>query len=272
MANQKITEVNTVNALNTSDSIFVNSTNTLRQIPIHELFANRGGISMDVLWENPDPTASFAQTTITLSNTANIYIFLFNEYISSVTDIASCICYDDDITGTAKLFSVASSASNNIYTRHFEGTWPSVTFNQCYRKAMSSTSAGSAQNSYLIPIKVIGLSFGLNNFGLADYIIEQGTKGMWTYRKWNSGIAECWGTYSGTISPYASNMFLIPTQEYPFTFIEAPVDNATIQGGSGIAYKANSYGYTDGWSTVVWSNINTATIITARVHVIGRWK
>ena len=27
-----------------------------------------------------------------------------------------------------------------------------------------------------------------------DYIVEQGTSGDWTYRKWNSGIAECWGT------------------------------------------------------------------------------
>lgn len=25
-----------------------------------------------------------------------------------------------------------------------------------------------------------------------DYIVEQGTSGIWTYRKWNSGIAECW--------------------------------------------------------------------------------
>lgn len=28
----------------------------------------------------------------------------------------------------------------------------------------------------------------------ADYVVEQGTSGIWTYRKWNSGIAECWGT------------------------------------------------------------------------------
>ena len=28
----------------------------------------------------------------------------------------------------------------------------------------------------------------------ADYVVEQGTTGIWTYRKWNSGIAECWGT------------------------------------------------------------------------------
>ena len=27
----------------------------------------------------------------------------------------------------------------------------------------------------------------------ADFVIQQGTSGIWTYRKWNSGIAECWG-------------------------------------------------------------------------------
>ena len=31
--------------------------------------------------------------------------------------------------------------------------------------------------------------------GIADYIVEQGTSGIWAYRKWNSGIAECWGTH-----------------------------------------------------------------------------
>ena len=29
-----------------------------------------------------------------------------------------------------------------------------------------------------------------------DYIVEEGTSGIWTYRKWNSGIAECWGIRS----------------------------------------------------------------------------
>lgn len=33
-----------------------------------------------------------------------------------------------------------------------------------------------------------------------DCIIEQGTSGNWTYRKWNSGIAECWGRHSISVS------------------------------------------------------------------------
>lgn len=33
----------------------------------------------------------------------------------------------------------------------------------------------------------------------ADYIVQRGTSGIWTYRKWNSGDAECWGTVTSTM-------------------------------------------------------------------------
>ena len=36
-----------------------------------------------------------------------------------------------------------------------------------------------------------------------DYIVEQGTSGIWTHRKWNSGIAECWGRHSFTVTAWA---------------------------------------------------------------------
>lgn len=39
----------------------------------------------------------------------------------------------------------------------------------------------------------------------ADYIVEQGTSGIWTYRKWNSGIAECWGKTSVASTTYSAN-------------------------------------------------------------------
>ncbi len=34
----------------------------------------------------------------------------------------------------------------------------------------------------------------INNTPVADHIVEQGTNGVWFYRKWESGRAECWGT------------------------------------------------------------------------------
>ena len=35
----------------------------------------------------------------------------------------------------------------------------------------------------------------------ADIVVEQGTSGIWTYRKWNSGIAEAWGRKSDASLP-----------------------------------------------------------------------
>lgn len=40
--------------------------------------------------------------------------------------------------------------------------------------------------------------------GGADFITEEGTEGIWTYRKWNSGLAECWGTLEETITGWTA--------------------------------------------------------------------
>jgi hypothetical protein len=34
-----------------------------------------------------------------------------------------------------------------------------------------------------------------------DYVVEEGTSGIWTYRKWTSGIAECWGSETVSFQP-----------------------------------------------------------------------
>lgn len=36
--------------------------------------------------------------------------------------------------------------------------------------------------------------------GIADYIVEQGTSGIWTYRRWKSGIVEAWGSDNADIT------------------------------------------------------------------------
>ena len=35
------------------------------------------------------------------------------------------------------------------------------------------------------------------DLGYGDYVLEQGTRGIWTYRKWSSGICEYWGKEQG---------------------------------------------------------------------------
>jgi hypothetical protein len=41
--------------------------------------------------------------------------------------------------------------------------------------------------------------FMFNGVPQADFVVEQGKSGIWTYRKWNSGISECWGEGELTI-------------------------------------------------------------------------
>lgn len=40
---------------------------------------------------------------------------------------------------------------------------------------------------------------------VADYIVEQGTSGIWTYEKWNSGKAVCRGTIQGATGTFTSH-------------------------------------------------------------------
>lgn len=120
-----------------------------------------------------------------------------------------------------------------------------------------------------------------NTDSIMDYladnvIVEQGTSGDWTYRKWSNGTAECWlkKSFSVTISTVASswhrgqiNNTSIPSG----LFIESPLCIAT----------SNSSTYwvgVNGVSTSVIGNIyvydvvNGASTVWLSVYLIGKWK
>lgn len=61
---------------------------------------------------------------------------------------------------------------------------------------------------------------GLDGQGanLADYVVEQGTDGIWTYRKWNNGTAECWGIWEGNLTHYYTGNGLYGYSLSPCTF------------------------------------------------------
>lgn len=71
-----------------------------------------------------------------------------------------------------------------------------------------------------------------------DFVVEQGEKDGWTYRKWNSGAAECFKmlTVNMTISNKWGNLYLsssgVARQNYPFGFVSKPVENVTVQGNA----------------------------------------
>ena len=76
---------------------------------------------------------------------------------------------------------------------------------------------------------------------MTDFVVEQGTSGIWSYRKWNNGNMECWCAYTNSIAVstasagyggYRSGQLSIPT--FPVTFTNAPVVIATVGSAGGV--------------------------------------
>ena len=107
----------------------------------------------------------------------------------------------------------------------------------------------------------------------ADYIVEQGTSDIWTYRKWNSGITECWGKRQSTA---ASSGTTTVSQALPTFFInETPVvsvfgTQASNTGSylAGMSISGNSGAYKVNFSYPGWAGGTSYNFIFA----IGKWK
>lgn len=118
-------------------------------------------------------------------------------------------------------------------------------------------------------------SIGGGGDPVADVVVEVGTSGIWTYRKWSSGIAECWGAWSGTKQCTGANGALYDntgSQALPFTFTSAPyaITNATTSGGY-FGYVAVTPSTTSLSLVFVCSN-NASRTWYVKYYVIGRWK
>lgn len=114
---------------------------------------------------------------------------------------------------------------------------------------------------------------------IADFIVEQGVVGDWTYRKWFSGIVECWGVFNTTYSTtlvdggnYAVTSDVIRVDLSENLFTKSPIVELTPMGG--------------GYPAIVIANVyNTLFTFTIRtewavnnlpiwlqVRCIGSWK
>ena len=127
-----------------------------------------------------------------------------------------------------------------------------------------------------------------NDVAISDFVVEQGMSGIWAYRKWNSGVAECWGrtegrkvainTLWGTEGRgiYTSEDAILSV-EYPFPFTSDPKVLATP-----VKYIDN-YNY---WIFTCFNGTETMTpsysaargsvgenaMVSADLYVIGNWK
>ena len=132
-----------------------------------------------------------------------------------------------------------------------------------------------------------------NNVPMMDYIVEQGTKttgsgnstANWVYRKWNSGVAECWCRkhVSTAVNTAWGNLFVSGALSYTnitwgVSFIDVPVANITIApnnsgafliaGGSTSLTATNTGGY----EIARGSALASAGNFYINYYAIGKWK
>ena len=116
---------------------------------------------------------------------------------------------------------------------------------------------------------------------LQDYIVEQGTKDIWTYRKWNSGIAECWGkrTLDVNITTAWGSMYygIVLYTAWPFTFVEKPACVVTTEyGDDDLSAFIGSCGKATTASApsviLCRATSQTAQSCTIVYHAYGKWK
>ena len=114
----------------------------------------------------------------------------------------------------------------------------------------------------------------------ADYIVEQGTSDGWAYRKWASGVAECWAKITQTVTPgdaWAGTLNLVP---YVIT-VTTPIEFTGIDCVNASAYVGNGHTITSWVSDTPPNEISIPALslyltgqqeCKAYVYVMGRWK
>jgi hypothetical protein len=108
-----------------------------------------------------------------------------------------------------------------------------------------------------------------------DAIVEQGTSGIWTYRKWKSGIAECWGNHTDNTSTLYEDagvgfhrilkVNLVPL----FTSIENVQATAKTGNVGGVTISIED---TTTITALIFSTIITGRPIDLYIYARGRWK
>lgn len=114
----------------------------------------------------------------------------------------------------------------------------------------------------------------------ADHVVDQGTDGIWSYRRWASGISECWGTFYKYVTIASNGNLSAGVGAFPDIFISRPI--TTVSGGGTtnpnvfVTYS-NAYKLSSGYGLdAYWRNVGSSAFNNSQawmdIYAIGRWK
>lgn len=125
----------------------------------------------------------------------------------------------------------------------------------------------------------------LTSLEARDYIVEQGTSGNWTWRKWSIGLQELFyrGEYKSFSTLKASGSIyyadVLQNIVYPVTFLEVPIVTSAFQTGmQGSSELSNVWAWTSGHTETGFKHMYLARGTNVAVGgiptfvAVGRWK
>lgn len=118
-----------------------------------------------------------------------------------------------------------------------------------------------------------------------DYIVDYGVNKNWTYQKFKSGMALCYGTFEFTTtiqtaigeSTLYQNSSEPPKIKYPFTFKSVPSESATLVSPGGLVWlaaakTANTTDTTATYSIISPDKLTNSTKYLLNFVVRGFWR
>lgn len=109
-------------------------------------------------------------------------------------------------------------------------------------------------------------------------VVEQGTSGIWTYRKWSDGIAECWGLQAFSnlaMTTQEGSGYYAPLQTISLPnglFISTPVVTLGVHEGGALGNFTIGSLTTTQVSGYFWATRSVTKGVTLFIRVEGKWK
>ena len=131
-----------------------------------------------------------------------------------------------------------------------------------------TTAAAAVSNLGLDNAKTVG-------DGSADYVIEQRSSGIWTYRKWKSGIIECWGRNTLSVTINVANGNIYTTSNYTLSLPSVGFSSLIhyeMSVGNMTCWIAGITGSTSKLTYRIASGSSTSGDMTITAYVMGKSK
>lgn len=191
-------------------------------------------------------------------------------YEFDISGLSYTNAYTVTVTATDKLMTVTSGSSVVAPEPIFDWGREDFNFNVPVNVNGEITAESIKINGYTVPT-----------------IVEQGTSGIWTYRKWSDGVAECWGivTLNTAITTAWGSMYVGATKmskvNYPTSLFNAkPVETVTAQSPTNAVWvfaESGSTGVNSSTTTGIYNicrpnQITAASNYYLSFYVRGKWK